>query len=76
MTGTGFAYPRVWTWLAIALVACWLVWLLSPNHAPFLAGAIFAYMLNPLVNRLSGRYTSRRGSWISSASPSSSTSAR
>ncbi len=34
MTGTGFAYPRVWTWLAIALVACWLVWLLSPILAP------------------------------------------
>ncbi len=58
MTGTGFANPRVWTWLAIALIAAWLVWLLSPILAPFLAGAIFAYMLNPLVNRLD-RYTGR-----------------
>ena len=58
MTGTGFANPRVWTWLAIALIAAWLVWLLSPILAPFLAGAIFAYMLNPLVNRLE-RYTGR-----------------
>ena len=58
MTGTGFANPRVWTWLAIALIAAWLVWLLSPILAPFLAGAIFAYMLNPLVNRLTP-YTGR-----------------
>ncbi len=58
MTGTGFANPRMWTWLAIALIAAWLVWLLSPILAPFLAGAIFAYMLNPLVNRLT-RYTGR-----------------
>ena len=58
MTGTGFANPRVWTWLAIALIAAWLVWLLSPILAPFLGGAIFAYMLNPLVNRLE-RYTGR-----------------
>ncbi len=59
MNGTGFANPRVWTWLAIALIAAWLVWLLSPILAPFLAGAIFAYMLNPLVNRLTGRYINR-----------------
>ena len=59
MNGTGFANPRVWTGLAIALIAAWLVWLLSPILAPFLAGAIFAYMLNPLVNRLTGRYINR-----------------
>jgi predicted PurR-regulated permease PerM len=59
MNGTGFANPRVWTWLAISLIVTWLVWLLSPILAPFLAGAILAYVLNPLVNRLCGRYLSR-----------------
>ena len=58
MTRTGFANPRLWTWLVIALIAAWLVWLLSPILAPFLAGAIFAYMLNPMVNRLAP-YTGR-----------------
>src|SRR5258708_12678288 len=59
MTAPGFANPRTWTWLAIALIAAGLVWLLSPILAPFLAGAIVAYVLNPLVNRISGRYAGR-----------------
>src|SRR5450631_2961053 len=59
MTAPGFANPRMWTWLAIALIAAGLVWLLSPILAPFLAGAIIAYVLNPLVNRISGRYAGR-----------------
>ena len=54
MNGLGFANPRLWAWLAIASIAGWLAWLLSPILAPFLAGAILAYVLNPLVNRLSG----------------------
>jgi len=59
MTAPGFANPRMWTWLAIALIAAGLVWLLSPILAPFLAGAIIAYVLNPLVNRITGRYAGR-----------------
>ena len=59
MTAPGFANPRMWTWVAIALIASGLVWLLSPILAPFLAGAIIAYVLNPLVNRISGRYAGR-----------------
>jgi predicted PurR-regulated permease PerM len=55
MNGLGFANPRMWSWLAIAAIGAWLVWLLSPILAPFLAGAIIAYVLNPLVNRLEGR---------------------
>ena len=53
MNGLGFANPRMWAWLVIAAISGWLVWLLSPILAPFLAGAILAYVLNPLVNRLS-----------------------
>lgn len=59
MNAIGFANQRVWAWLAISLIAAWLVWLLSPVLAPFLAGAILAYVLNPLVNRLCGRYLNR-----------------
>jgi predicted PurR-regulated permease PerM len=53
------ANPRLWGWLAIALAAGGLLYVLSPILAPFLAGAIFAYVLNPLVNRLTGRYLPR-----------------
>ena len=53
------ADPRLWSWLAIAVVIGWLVYVLSPILAPFLAGAILAYVLNPLVGRLTGRYLPR-----------------
>jgi len=53
------ADPRLWAWLAIALVIGGLVYVLSPILAPFLAGAILAYVLNPLVGRLTGRYVPR-----------------
>jgi predicted PurR-regulated permease PerM len=58
MTALSPANPRLWAWLAIALVIGGLVYVLSPILAPFLAGAIFAYMLNPLVGRLA-RYMPR-----------------
>ena len=53
------ADPRLWAWLAIALVVGGLLYVLSPILAPFLAGAILAYVLNPLVGRLTGRYLPR-----------------
>ena len=53
------ADPRLWAWLAIALVIGGLFYVLSPILAPFLAGAILAYVLNPLVGRLTGRYMPR-----------------
>jgi predicted PurR-regulated permease PerM len=59
MTAFSATNPRFWAWLAIALVIGALFYLLSPILAPFLAGAIFAYMLNPLVNRLTGKYLPR-----------------
>jgi predicted PurR-regulated permease PerM len=43
---------RTLAWLAIALLAAWIIYALSPILAPFLAGAILAYILNPLVSRL------------------------
>ena len=54
-----FADPRLWGWLAITLASGALLHALSPILAPFLAGAIFAYVLNPLVGRITGRYLPR-----------------
>lgn len=53
------ADPRLWAWLAIALVIGGLLYVLSPMLAPFLAGAILAYVLNPLVGRMTNRYMPR-----------------
>lgn len=41
-----------WQWLAIIAVAGWLVWLLSPILMPFMLAAMFAYLGDPLVDRL------------------------
>jgi predicted PurR-regulated permease PerM len=49
------ASPQLWAWIAITLAAGVLIWLLSPILAPFLFGAILAYILNPLVERLTNR---------------------
>lgn len=38
--------------LSLLLVAGWLLYLLSPILMPFLAGALLAYVLNPVVDRL------------------------
>jgi predicted PurR-regulated permease PerM len=46
------ASPQLWAWIAIALAAGFLVWLLSPILAPFLFAAILAYICDPLVERL------------------------
>lgn len=43
---------RTLAWLAIGLAAAGLVYALSPILSPFLAGAILAYILNPLVSRI------------------------
>jgi predicted PurR-regulated permease PerM len=51
--------PRFWGWLAIALASGALLYALSPILAPFLAGAILAYVLNPLVARLTGKRVGR-----------------
>jgi predicted PurR-regulated permease PerM len=53
------ADPRLWAWLAIALTTGGLLYALSPILAPFLAGAILAYVLNPLVARLTGKRVGR-----------------
>ncbi len=49
------------TWLLLAALAggALLVYLLAPVLTPFLAAALFAYLGNPLVNRLEARKLSR-----------------
>ena len=53
------ANPHFWGWLAVALVAGGLLHLLSPILAPFLFAAVLAYILDPLVERLSGKFVPR-----------------
>ena len=48
-----------WLALAVLLVAGGLVYLLGPILTPFLAGALLAYIFDPLVDRLQARGLSR-----------------
>ncbi len=41
-----------WQWLLIVAAIGWLVWLLSPILMPFMLAAVFAYLGDPLVDRL------------------------
>lgn len=43
---------RSWLWLLAAGLACLLLYLLAPILMPFAAGALLAYLGNPLVSRL------------------------
>jgi predicted PurR-regulated permease PerM len=54
-----FASPQLWAWVTIAAAVGFMVWLLSPILAPFLFGAILAYILDPIVERLTNRYFPR-----------------
>jgi len=53
------ANPLLWSWIAIGVAGTWLVWLLSPILAPFLFAAILAYILDPLVEKMSRRRVPR-----------------
>lgn len=50
---------RALAWLAVAIVAALLIWLLAPILMPFLAAAILAYICDPLVDRLQRRRVPR-----------------
>src|SRR5688500_1786412 len=54
-----FTRPQFWAWLAIALVATLLLWILAPILAPFLFAGILAYILDPLVEKLTRRRVPR-----------------
>jgi predicted PurR-regulated permease PerM len=46
------AQRRTLSWIALALAALALLWLLAPVLTPFLVGAVLAYALHPAVERL------------------------
>jgi predicted PurR-regulated permease PerM len=50
-----FAQRHGLAWLAIAATGTLLLWLLAPVLTPFLVGAVLAYVLHPLVERLAAR---------------------
>lgn len=49
------AQQRALTWLGLAALLLWLLWLLAPVLSPFVAAAVLAYALAPLVERLATR---------------------
>lgn len=48
-----------WFWMALLVITACLIYLLSPVLTPFLAGAILAYIADPLADRLELRGLSR-----------------
>ncbi len=46
-------------WLALAIVAGLLLWLLAPVLTPFVIAAVLAYVLHPMVERLAARRVPR-----------------
>lgn len=49
------------SWIGVAAILLWVVWLLSPILAPFLAGAVLAYIMTPAVDWLARHRVSRSG---------------
>ena len=49
------AQQRALTWLALAVAAAWLLWLLGPALTPLVLALVFAYLLWPLVRLLERR---------------------
>jgi predicted PurR-regulated permease PerM len=47
------------SWTALGLVALGLLWLLAPVLTPFLIGAVLAFALHPLVERMANRRVPR-----------------
>jgi predicted PurR-regulated permease PerM len=43
---------RRWQWLALFVLVCGAIWLLSPILTPFVLSALLAWLGNPLVQRL------------------------
>ena len=48
------AQRQALNWAAIAALAALLLWLLAPVLTPFVVGAVLAYALHPMVERLAG----------------------
>ena len=60
MMTNGIAFPRLhWGWLLLTAILIWFFWATSDILAPFIAGLIIAYLLDPLVDRLQVRRVPR-----------------
>ena len=46
-------------WAAVALLVCWLLWLLAPVLSPFVFAALLGWLGDPLVDRIERRGLSR-----------------
>lgn len=46
-------------WAAVALLLCWLLWLLAPVLSPFVFAALLGWLGDPLVDRIERRGLSR-----------------
>ena len=53
-----------WFWLALFGVTCLMLYLLAPILLPFVAGALLAYLGDPLVDRLETYKISRTKSVV------------
>jgi predicted PurR-regulated permease PerM len=53
------AQRQTLTWLGMGLVTALLLWLLAPVLTPFVIGAVLAYALHPMVERLASRRVPR-----------------
>lgn len=59
MNTSPWRVPPVLWWLLAAAAWLWLLHLLGPILMPFVLGAAMAYVGDPIVDRLEGRYVSR-----------------
>ncbi|MCU0773380.1 MAG: AI-2E family transporter [Ideonella sp.] len=53
------AQRQTLTWLGLGFAAALLLWLLAPVLTPFVIGAVLAYALHPMVERLAARRVPR-----------------
>jgi predicted PurR-regulated permease PerM len=51
-------------WGLLALLACWVLWLLSPVLSPFVMAALLGWLGDPLVDRMQKRGVPRNGAVI------------
>src|SRR5690606_24357757 len=51
-------------WGLLALLACWVLWLLAPVLTPFVLAALLGWLGDPLVDRMQARGVPRNGAVI------------
>lgn len=54
---------RILLWLALGLLALWLIWAVSDVLIPYFIGIVLAYLILPVVNWIHRRMPARLGKW-------------